>query len=178
MKDLQKLKELLVDKLDLANVMLKYNVKFAFDPHLADEVQYKCPIHGKDSKPSARLYAKTKSCYCWVCRKAWDVVTFTKDMEKFTLPETLNYLVNRYKVDISSIPDGPSLDFYVTKVDEKTVLEKQVKLGLIELRKKIPFEKYRALCGAFFMIKFEMSKGADAILSLNKIQDKILCLKQ
>jgi hypothetical protein len=177
MKDSQKLKDLLVEKVDLVTVMLKYNVKFQFDPHLANEVQFKCPIHGRDNKPSARLYKSTKSCYCWVCRKSWDVVSFTRDMEKMSFTETLNYLVNLYKVDTSSIPDGPNLDPYVTHFSEEGILSQQIRTGIQSLRKKIPFEKYRALCVAFFMVNYAISKGADAKESLNKIQEKILCLK-
>jgi hypothetical protein len=177
MKDQQKLKDLLVEKVDLATVMLKYDVKFQFDPHLANEVQYKCPIHGRDNKPSARLYNSTKSCYCWVCRKSWDVVYFTKDMEKLSLTDTLSYLVNLYKIDVSSIPDGPNLDSVVAHFSEEKIMREQVKMGIQSLRKKIPFEKYRALCVAFFMVNYAISKGADASESLNKIQEKILCLK-
>jgi hypothetical protein len=177
MKDSQKLRDLLVEKLDLADVLLKYNVKFQFDPHLTNEVQYKCPIHGRDNKPSARLYNNTKSCYCWVCRKAWDVVSFTKEMEKLSLNEALQYLVNRYHIDVSSIPDGPNLDAKVVSCAEGKILKQQVRTGILSLRKKVPFEKYRALCVAFFMTNYAISKGVDAILSLNKIQEKILCLK-
>jgi hypothetical protein len=177
MKDQQKLKDLLVEKVDLANVMLRYKVKFQFDPHLANEVQFKCPIHGQDNKPSARLYNSTKSCYCWVCRKSWDVVSFTRDMEKLSFTETLQYMVNLHKVDTSSIPDGPNLDPYVAHCSEERILGQQIRTGIQSLRKKIPFEKYRALCVAFFMVNHAISKGADAKESLNKIQDKILCLK-
>jgi len=32
-----------------------------------DEEQFSCPFHGKDTKPSARYYKSTDSCYCFTC---------------------------------------------------------------------------------------------------------------
>jgi hypothetical protein len=177
LKDPQKLRDLIVDTLNLADVMLAYKVSFAYDPHLASEVQFKCPIHGKDSKPSARLYNSTKSCYCWVCRKSWDVVSFVKDMEKLSYNETLDYIIKRYRIDTSSIPETPELGLPDRTYSVKEVDVIQIRSNIIDLRQKIPFEKYRALCAAFFMTEYAISKGADSTESLNKIQDKILCLK-
>lgn len=177
MKDPVKLKELVLEKLTLADIMLSYKVGFAFDPHLVDEVQFKCPIHGKDSKPSARLYNTTNTCYCWVCRKSWDVVSFVMDMEKMSFRHTLQYLIKKFNIDTSSILETPELSLPVHSYSEEEVQLQFIKRNLISLRKKIPIEKYSALCAAFFMTKFAISKGADALESLNKIQEKILCLK-
>jgi hypothetical protein len=178
-KDPQKLKELIVEKLSLADIMIKYGVQFAYNPHLTSEVQFKCPIHGKDTKPSARLYNNTKTCYCWVCRKAWDVVSFTKEMEKFSFGETLNYLINVYKIDTSSIPDAPTLDLAINPpCPEESVLIRQIRSNILSFRKKIPLEKYRALCWAFIITNYSKSRGMDIIESLNKLQEKISCLKK
>lgn len=40
------------------------------------EEQISCPFHGKDTKPSARVYPEGSSrsgVFCWVCQKRWDV---------------------------------------------------------------------------------------------------------
>jgi hypothetical protein len=42
------------------------------------EEQFSCPFHGKDEKPSARVYPQNNkgysSCYCFVCRKQWNAI--------------------------------------------------------------------------------------------------------
>ena len=60
MKDIEKLKDLVLEKVDLAQVMLDYKVNFVFNPLKVDEAQFKCPFHGQDTKPSARYYRATK----------------------------------------------------------------------------------------------------------------------
>jgi DNA primase len=174
MKDPIKLKELIIERLNLAEVMLSYKVSFMYDPRLATEVQYKCPFHGQDNKPSARLYNNTKSCFCWVCRKAWDVVSFIMDKENLSFRNTLNYIIGRYKIDTSSIPDTPTTDIKKIKYSEKNVVLKNLTEHILDLKRKIPFEKYRALCTAYFMVK--LSKE-DALEQTKTIEGKIKWLK-
>jgi hypothetical protein len=175
-KDPIKVKDLIIEQLSLAEVMVSYNVAFAYDPRLASEVQFRCPFHGKDNKPSARLYNNTKSCFCWVCRKAWDVVSFIMEKEKMSFREALNYIVGRYKIDISSIPDIPTMELKKIKYSEKNVVLKNLRSHVIELKRKIPFEKYRALCAAYFMAK--TSKETDIFTNTKMIEEKILWLRQ
>jgi len=178
MKDPNKLRDLIVEKVELADVMVGYGVHFQFDPRGASEVQFKCPFHGKDTKPSARLYNQTKSCFCWVCRKSWDVVSFTMEKENLFFKQALLYLINRYRVDTSSIPDVPTLDLKeeTVKSEDKKVLFKRIHNNLLDLRKKIPFEKFRALCSVYFMSKYQDSQKVDVLGNLKKIEDKIICL--
>jgi len=51
--------------------------------HTSDrEEQFSCPFHGKDAKPSARVYpAKADSrshVWCYVCQKSWDAISLWK----------------------------------------------------------------------------------------------------
>jgi len=178
MKDPIKLRELIVEKVDLAEVMVSYGVHFQFDPRGATEVQFKCPFHGKDTKPSARLYNRTKSCFCWVCRKSWDVVSFIMEKEELFFKQALLYLINRYRVDTSSIPDVPQLELKDDTItpEDKKVLFHRIHANLLELRKKIPFEKYKALCSVFFMAKYQDYQKVDVTGNLKKIEEKIVCL--
>lgn len=178
MKDPKKIHELIVEKLDFATVMVEYDVEFKQNPTIASEAQFKCPFHGVDHKPSARLYNETKSCFCWVCRKAWDVVSFIMEKESMPYRQVLNYISNRYHIDLSSIPDDPTIELKKVEVSDKNVFFKNLKVNIIELRKKIPLEKYRALCAVLLINKYQDSKGVDVISSLQKIEDKIICLKQ
>jgi len=38
--------------------------------------QVRCPFHGKDNKPSARLYPSTDRFYCFVCKESMDAFSF------------------------------------------------------------------------------------------------------
>ena len=99
MKDPKKVRDLILQTVDFAQILLQYGTRFTFDPRKAVEVQLHCPFHGKDNKPSARYYRNTQSIFCWKCRKAWNVVSFVKDKEGFNYGETLHYILSRFKVD-------------------------------------------------------------------------------
>lgn len=188
MKDPQKIKDLIIEKVPLADVMVSYGVEFIYNPVRVSEAQLKCPFHGRDTKPSARLYNNTNSFFCWVCRKSWDVIAFIMDKENFTYRQALNYIVNRFKVDISSIPDKPTLDLKTMALpsqgditsenyeDNKKVLFKKVYKNLLEVKKKIPFDKYKALCGIYCHVRYKDHCGDETLETLKKIEDKIKCL--
>jgi DNA primase len=178
MKDPKKVHELIVENLDFATVMEEYNVEFKHSPHIASEVQMKCPFHGADNKPSARLYNATKSCFCWVCRKSWDVVSFIQEKEGMYYKQVLNYIPNRYHIDISSIPDSPTIELKEKIIEEKNVDFKHIRSNIVTLRQKIPFEKYNALCAVYSISRYIDSQGVDVSLGLKKIEEKLLCLRQ
>ena len=175
MKDLTKLQELINSKIKLADIMVSYNVEFQYDPRLASEVQCKCPFHGRDTKPSARLYNGTNTFFCWVCRKTWDVVSFIQEKENFYYKQAIFYILNRFRIDTSSIPDTPQLDFREETIvqEDKRVSFHNIYTNILNLRKKIPFEKYRILCAGYLMVKYQDSLGEDVVGNLKKIEDKI-----
>jgi hypothetical protein len=176
-KDPIKLKALILEKLDLARVMSEYQVQFTFNPLAASEVQFRCPFHGKDNKPSARLYKETKSCYCWVCQKSWDVVTFIQQKEGFKFIPALKYLVNRYSIDTSSIPDDPEFSFpRPQEITEEGIRESFIQGRLSELRGKLPFEKFNAICAAYLMISFKRSQKEDVLPKLILLEQKVTAL--
>ena len=173
MKDPIKLKELVMDQVSLAEVMVSYHVHFLYNPKAADEVQFRCPFHGKDNKPSARLYNTTKSCYCWVCRKAWDVVSFTMEKESLSFSEAIKFLINRHKVDTSSILDEPNIKFTQPKVSDVEVKMKFLHTNILALRGQVPLDKYKALCMGYMMTNYAKSQGVDIAESQNKLEEKI-----
>jgi hypothetical protein len=202
MKNPLKLKELIIEKVDLAQVMLHYNVKFAYSPEFADEAQFSCPFHGADNKPSARYYRATKSCYCWVCRKKWDVVGFVREKESLSFNGALNYIIDWYKLDTSVISDDPEFVMkkrsYVTirewsiidssavptglsfttpeikdPVEEETIRSIMLRNKVLALHGKIPFEKYNTICTAYYMIMFEIAKGEKVLEKMNKLESKL-----
>lgn len=121
MKDLTKIRDLILEHLDLTQIMIDYGVEFIYNPLYMDEVQLRCPFHGKDNKPSARLYKATNTCYCWVCQKRWNGIDFIKEKEGFSYSAAINYILKKFNIDISSIPDMPE------KVDNPKLIENERK---------------------------------------------------
>ena len=173
MKDPKRLKEFIIENIDMSSVMIDYGVDFVYDPSLSDETQYRCPFHGRDVKPSSRFYRSTKSSYCWVCKKKWDVISFIMDKENLSFIKAMNYLINRYGIDVSSIPDDPDIRIYAPSMDWITKDLISTKSKIMGLKGKLPLEKYSALCTAWYMISIAISKGLDVTESFKKLNSKL-----
>ncbi len=193
MKDPVKLKELVQEKVDLGDVLQDYGAHFVYNPSKAEEVQLRCPFHGDDRKPSARYYKDSQSMFCWVCHKRWDLFEFIMDKEQTHFIHALKILVNKYKLDTSSIPDDPEFvqekvkkssqedfdnalfggeDILVDLTGQKSELSMMSK-KIREHRGELPFDKYRALNGAIGMVRYAISQGLDSSLSVSKLRNKL-----
>ena len=179
MKDPQKMKELILEKVDLTEVMISYGVEFSYNPRALHEVQFKCPFHGQDNKPSARLYKETKSCWCWVCHKKWDVISFVQDKESLTWLGAVLYIVDRWRVDLSVIPDTPTLDLVRPKSAD-SVKERifGLKKHIRSLKGKVDVQKYAALVTAWQMVSYVITQGKNPTESLSKLETKVESLCQ
>lgn len=189
MKDPQKLKDIVSEKIDFAQVLLDYNVGFVYDPRRVDEAQLRCPFHGPDKKPSARFYKSTQSLFCWVCRKRWDAIAFIMDKENMSFLQAIRFLINKYKIDISSIPDNPeftlsksspsTIDSYETFIagNQSNIDLKLIKKKIRSFRGKLSFKKYNALSTAYHMLDYMFFKGYDISFDLIKLRTKLNSLK-
>ena len=177
MKDLIKTKELIIEQLPLVDVMLRYRVGFVFNPRGADQVQFKCPFHGRDNKPSARLYNTTNSCYCWVCKKSWDVVSFIGDKENLNFVQSLKHIVEYYKIDTSSIPDDPTLEIKTTVISEASVQLGCLRSSIKDIKYKIPLDKYKTVCLVYMMLEYAVYNGKFIVDDFKKLDNKIISLK-
>jgi len=174
MKDLHKLRDLVVKTVDLAKVMIQYRVQFSVNPLLVSEAQIRCPFHGDDVKPSARYYRETQTMYCWVCQKKWDVVSFIMDKEQFKYVQAIKFIINKYKIDTSSIPDDPELQYdKVPVVSETGVRLIYLRDKIKGFRGKLPFEKYRDICLVLYMILFEYDQKINVLEKIKKFENKI-----
>jgi hypothetical protein len=100
------------------------------------------------------------------------------EKEGFFFKQAINYLVNRYKIDISSVPDITQIELKDTtiKKDDKKVLFKTIHNNLLSLRKKLPFEKYKNLCAVYFMTRYQDHQEMDVLDNLKKIEEKLIWL--
>jgi len=181
MKNPEKLKELILENVDMGQVMKDYNTDFLMDPDLMDEVQLRCPFHGKDNKPSARFYKNTQSMFCWVCYKSWDVIQFVMEKEQIYYVRALLFIIDKYKLDDSLITEDPVLEPLTLatdkKVSEKSLQKKVLRNKIRGLRGKIVFEKYRALVCAYYMVMFKVHQGGDSLTDFKKLEDKLNSIK-
>lgn len=178
MKNLERLKELILDEIDFSTVLLEYGVDFVYSPQSVDEAQLRCPFHGKDNKPSARYYRETQTMYCWTCHKRWNVIQFIMEMEQFYFKGALLHIVNKYQLDVSLIPDDPEFKkdniLDISKVSVDTISAKR---KMNEFRGKLSFERYNVLCTAYSMIKIKSLKGGDISQDIPKLNNKLDTIK-
>ena len=112
--------------------------------------------------------------FCWVCHKRWDVIGFIMEKEQFYYKNALLYIVNKYHLDTSLIPDDPEFK------SGKKVTISEVNIELISakedirrLRGKIEFARYNALCTAYYIIATKSSRGGDIQSDLQMLNNKL-----
>ena len=175
MKDPKKVREYIDSHMNLLDIMEEYKVSFKYDPRLSDETQFKCAFHGQDNKPSARFYKNTNSCFCWTCKKSWGPLSFIQEKEGLYFSDTVRFIIRKYGIDLSSIPDDPTLDIEkkAPTVSKDSVRMKYIRSRIQSLRKKVEFDKYRALTYAYFLLVFMRSKNIEIESGLEKLENKL-----
>lgn len=170
----------IVEKVDLAQEMVRDGVRFVFDPTNAPEVQYHCPFHGKDNNPSSRFYRATSSLWCWKCHKWWDVVGYYSQKNGMTDIRAMYALAARDGIDIKDLYEhekiavvvpGFSLD---TEDDTPLIKLKKIRTRLrMTMRGIAPVESYAAMVTAIMHTEFQLSKGVDVRSDIDKIEVKL-----
>lgn len=88
---------------NLAVSMAQLMMKLGYQVTMADaEQQFCCELHGADRKPSARLYPRTNSTYCWACHKPRKPVDLIQEHENVSLEAAVTILEEMF--DLPSIP--------------------------------------------------------------------------
>lgn len=175
MKDLISVKKEILKKVTLQDVMRELSM-ITGD---RDEEQYSCSFHGVDRKKSARYYKETDTAYCWACHKRWDLFDFIREKENFTFKETIEYLIKRYRVNISHLPDmvEHSLVRYredsVKKVQSKLVDAEKLKGALVAIRDEVDFEKYKKLVFGYMLLRYRTPEE-NFQKSVEKLREGIL----
>jgi hypothetical protein len=120
-------------------------------------------FHGADRKKSARYYKETDTAYCWVCKKKWDVISFTQEMEGMSFPQALKHIVSTNKLDISKLPDAPEAEAQrirvreVVKVDERKLSIERLSQAITAIRDEVPPESYDKFVFSFMALKYLIS---------------------
>ena len=76
------------------------------------EEQVSCPFHGKDTKPSARVYpassTKHSSVWCFVCQEQWDAIALWRKFKNVSFSQALSEIEHFYGIRSFDAPSAPS----------------------------------------------------------------------
>lgn len=73
--------------------------------------QIRCPFHGTDLHPSARVYPADNSFYCWTCKKTYTPVSAIAAYHGITFIEALQSVEEKYGASTNKrVPVGRRLD--------------------------------------------------------------------
>jgi hypothetical protein len=177
MKDFEKLKEHIKKNITLG-VLLRNEDRITYD---LDEEQIHCPFHGVDNKKSARYYKTTDTMYCWVCKKKWDIFSYVSQKSSIGIKDSFRYLVEKYRIDISSVPE--QMEVFVQGItgpnkiviDRKKVFLMQLHDYIFNMKNKVALEKYKKLVFSYMLIRYSVSddKFMEACNKFNEALMKI-----
>jgi len=118
--------------------------------HADGTTQCKCPFHGEDKHPSARIYEDTNSWFCWTCGFAKTPIFFLKSMLDQPLTDSVVEFYKYFRKDIinanpelageSFSADDIKLAYLRHLGDNSGILATQRKLSGIFLTKRDDLE--------------------------------------
>lgn len=160
-----------VDVLKRFGVRVKYETK---------EEQISCPFHGKDAKPSARIYPargdKRSHVWCYVCQEQWDAISLWRKFQqsdcRFTV--SLAEIEKAFGIPVAERPDLPS---DTPRGNEKLErLFAACEARLLAARDVFQARSYLTLCVLLDRLYAASETGEDTEsieIGLQKILDKI-----
>ncbi len=136
-----------------------------------NEEQIRCPFHGKDNSPSARVYPATgdkpSSVWCFVCNERWDVFALWKNLKGLDdckFPQILKSIENYLGLQAPSAPEGgASLQLNLVDDSSVSLLDRVKKLwnvadsNLRELRDTVSMEPYLKVSMVLDRIRYDIN---------------------
>jgi hypothetical protein len=144
------------------------------------EFQLKCPFHGKDSKPSAHVYADGLF-HCFTCKRHYNVIHFVSNYKGMSFIDACRFLETAYSVPkLDFINDTIRNELYDSLKANKNGVEKkeyeapfeerfkQLELKIIKNKRQLGLETYaKALLG------LDLTKEAKQNDQLTALEQKI-----
>lgn len=138
----------------------------------AEEFQMRCPFHGQDSKPSARIY-RNALFKCFACGVAYDIVSFYSEFKKVGLKDACYLLEKEFGVEWDHTESGPNVSPKSRSVENPTA--RQVKIEdlvritekqIMERKHELGLEKYaKAL---YVLDRAEETENSGMVISLRE----------
>lgn len=156
MKDLDSLRNLIKEYVSLGD-LLKQDGLIS---NLLDEEQFSCKFHGIDRKKSARYYRSTDKCYCWVCKRSLDVISYIQQKEELTFNEAIKFIIHEYNIDISNLPEVTEenikkvREIIKVKVDNKKLTIEKLKQAILSVRDEIEYSTYLKLVYSYLLLNY------------------------
>lgn len=128
------------------------------------EEQFACPFHGRDNKPSARVFPgaadKPSHAWCYVCQERWDVISLWRKTGDADRPFTriLAEIEREYGIATPEMPEGA------------TFRAPQVNQGLID------FDKLYEICEnrlRLAKVSYEAQEDMLGFLRAGSVLDKV-----
>lgn len=97
------------DRVTAHEVLRQFGVKLRYHGSEHEE-QFSCPFHGKDNKPSARVFpardGKPSGVWCFVCQERWDSIALWRKFTDESLPfrQTLASMERDYGIPVPEAP--------------------------------------------------------------------------
>ena len=91
------IKELVKEQIDIVEVISQY-------VQLSNSKSGLCPFHD-DHNPSLNVNQSEQYFYCFGCRMGGDVITFIREIENLSFIGALQYLVDQFGIDLSSLEE-------------------------------------------------------------------------
>lgn len=172
------------DRVSAYDVLRRYGVALRQSGDGREE-QFSCPFHGRDQKPSAKVYPKSERspshAWCFVCQERWDSVELFRKFTDPTVPflRTLAHMEHEFGI---TTPEPPrDVSFSTGEVPQARVdLDRQ--FDLCEHRLKLAKGQFDAkgyliLGSVLDRLWTGLNKGgvsdAKARETLRKVLDKI-----
>jgi hypothetical protein len=166
------------------DVLRKFGVKL----HHAGEnriEQFSCPFHGKDTKPSARIYPAGPTgpshAWCFVCQERWDAITLWRKFNDPTVPFTRSLAEIERAYGLRA-PEMPNLVDIRASIQEQEFEELQGLLDVVErrligAREDFDMRAYLTISSVLDKLHTRVEKGTitpeGTRVTVRKILDKI-----
>jgi len=147
--------------------------------------QFSCPFHGKDTKPSARIYPASATgpshAWCFVCQERWDVITLWRKFNDPTVPFTQSLAEIERAYGLHA-PEMPGLGDLRESIREQ---ETEALLDLLEVAERrlrgakadFDMKGYLTVGSVLDRLYARITRGdipaANARATLRKVLDKI-----
>lgn len=109
--------------------------------------QIRCPFHGSDNKPSARVYpdsaTRPSHVWCYVCQKSWDVIGLQMEFGSLKFSQALTELERSYGIETPEMPKD--LHGKVETPPDESLVEFEKLYGVCERRLRYARDSYKAL---------------------------------
>jgi hypothetical protein len=106
----------------------------------------RCPVHagGQETHPSAKIYGKFDSIYCFRCNKQYKVVDVAAALWSVEPPEAAKRLLERWKPTDEQRQDAIRETYQAQhKSTVDSIFRQQVEAGLRTFKRRIPLQVYR-----------------------------------